>query len=71
QAPVSLGKVSQLLQAFYGELASFIERLEIELTPYTQLLGELATVVSITAAVQTGGTTGPIGPTGNTGPTGN
>ncbi|MDP1459810.1 collagen-like repeat preface domain-containing protein [Bacillus wiedmannii] len=70
QTPVSLGKVSQLLQAFYGELASFIERLEIELTPYTQLLDELATVVSTTAAVQTGGTTGPQGPQGPEGPQG-
>ncbi|WP_308201867.1 collagen-like repeat preface domain-containing protein [Bacillus mycoides] len=63
--PVSLGKVTQLLQAFYSELSVFIERLVIDLSTYNQLLQNVSDAVSITASSILGsGATGPTGPQG-------
>ncbi|WP_170955259.1 collagen-like repeat preface domain-containing protein [Bacillus cereus] len=67
EEPMLLGKVSQILQAFYGAVAQFIESFAIAAEPYENLLNQLAQTVAITAAAQANGIMGLIGPAGDVG----
>lgn len=68
--PVSVGRVAQILLQFYAAYDSFLEHLQMNPVPYQQILSNVATAVSRTAAVQTAGPTGPQGPAGIQGPAG-
>ncbi|PEF60806.1 hypothetical protein [Bacillus cereus] len=50
------GKVSYILQAFYGAIAPFIEIFAIAEEPYENLLNQLVQTVTITALSQANGT---------------
>ncbi|MEK4503566.1 hypothetical protein [Bacillus sp. FSL R12-0069] len=76
EQPLCLGRVIQILQQFYSEMANFIERLIMPEGYYQQLTSLLAQSVfvstgcSLTGPTGATGHTGPTGPTGHTGPTG-
>ncbi|PEF60767.1 collagen-like repeat preface domain-containing protein, partial [Bacillus cereus] len=55
-SPVSLGKVSQLLQQFCAELANLMERLLMDPTSYQQLVTTLGNTVNVLSAQPVGAT---------------
>ncbi|TKH13083.1 collagen-like repeat preface domain-containing protein, partial [Bacillus wiedmannii] len=67
QTPPCLGKIIQILQQFYAELANFIERLIMPESSYQTLTNLLSQSVFVSTACSVTGATGPTGAAGATG----